>query len=160
MARGGKLFAKRMIAPDPVLGSPMVAKLINRSMKDGKKSVAEKQIYKTLALIKEKTGKEGLEVFNLALENVKPQMEVRSRRIGGAAYQVPSPVRGERKEALAIRWLILAAKKRPSKEFHTFAEKLSTEIIDASQNLGGAVKKREDVHRMAEANKAFAHFRW
>ena len=160
MARGGKLIAKRKISPYPVLGSPMVTKLINRSMKDGKKSVAEKQIYKTFTLIKEKTGKDGMEIFNLALENVKPQMEVRSRRIGGAAYQVPSPVRGERKEALAVRWLILAAKKRSSKEFHTFAEKLSAEIIDASQNLGGAVKKREDVHRMAEANKAFAHFRW
>ena len=120
----------------------------------------ETLVIPTKDTIKEKTGKDGMEIFNLALENVKPQMEVRSRRIGGAAYQVPSPVRGERKEALAVRWLILAAKKRSSKEFHTFAEKLSAEIIDASQNLGGAVKKREDVHRMAEANKAFAHFRW
>lgn len=129
-------------------------------MKDGKRAVAQKQIYQTLDLLKEKTGNDPLETLLAALENIKPQMEVRARRIGGAAYQVPSPVRTQRKESLAIRWLILAARSRPSSEFHTFSEKLAAELIDALNNAGGAVKKKLDTHRMAEANKAFAHFRW
>ncbi|MFZ5365699.1 MAG: 30S ribosomal protein S7 [Patescibacteria group bacterium] len=155
-----KKVKKRQIAEEPLFGSKLVAKLINRTMKSGKKSVAQKQIYQAFELVREKTKKDPIVVFNQALENIKPQMEVRPRRIGGAAYQVPMPVRGERKETLAIRWLIKAAQKRSPKEFPTFSEKLSGEIIDASNGTGGAVKKKEDTHRMAEANKAFAHFRW
>ena len=155
-----KKVEKRQIAEDSLFGSKLVTKLINRTMKSGKKSVVQKQVYQAFELIRKKTKKDPLVVFNQALENVKPQMEVRSRRIGGAAYQVPMSVRGERKEALAIRWLIKAAQGRPSGEFHTFAEKLTAEILDASNGTGGAVKKKEDTHRMAEANKAFAHFRW
>lgn len=151
---------KRQVKPDQVFGSSLVVKLVNRTMKSGKKSVAQKQVYNALELIGKKTGKNPLELFQQAIENIKPQMEVRSRRVGGAAYQVPMPVRGERRESLAIRWLILAARARPNKEYHTFAEKLAAEIEDAATGTGGAVKKKEDTHRMAEANKAFAHFRW
>lgn len=151
---------KRQVKPDQVFGSSLVAKLVNRTMKSGKKSVAQKQVYNALELIGKKTGKNPLELFQQAIENIKPQMEVRPRRVGGAAYQVPMPVRGERRESLAIRWLILAARARPNKEYHTFAEKLAAEIGDAAAGTGGAVKKKEDTHRMAEANKAFAHFRW
>ncbi len=129
-------------------------------MKDGKKNAAQKQIYQAMDLIKAKTDQEPLSFFQTALDNIRPQMEVRARRIGGAAYQVPVPVRGPRKDSLAIRWLIFAAKSRPSTEFHTFAEKLTAELIDAANNTGTAVKKKLDTHRMAEANKAFAHFRW
>ena len=129
-------------------------------MKDGKKSVAQKQVYRMLDILQEKTGKSALEVYDQALENIKPQMEVRARRIGGAAYQVPSPGRGGRRDSLAIRWLITAARARPSAEFHSFAQKLAAEILDALNNSGAAVKKKLDTHRMAEANKAFAHFRW
>jgi small subunit ribosomal protein S7 len=150
----------RNLSPDPVYGSVMLTKLINRLMFSGKKSVSAKQVYKALDIIKEKTGRSPLEVFDQALENIKPQMEVRARRIGGAAYQVPTPVRGERRDSLGIRWLITAAKARPNTEFHTVAEKIAAELIDAINNAGGAVKKKTDTHRMAEANKAFAHFRW
>lgn len=155
-----KKVEKKQIPPDPLFGSKLVTKLINRTMKSGKKSVAQREVYRAFDLVREKAKKDPILVFNQALENVKPQMEVRPRRIGGAAYQVPMPVRGERRESLAIRWLILAARVRPNTEFHTFAEKLSAEIIDAANGTGGAVKKKENVHRMAEANKAFAHFRW
>jgi small subunit ribosomal protein S7 len=148
------------LAPDPVYNSVMITKLINRVMKDGKKNAAQKQIYRAMDLIKAKTDQDPLSFFQTALDNIKPQMEVRARRIGGAAYQVPVPVRGPRKDSLAIRWLIFAAKSRPSTEFHTFAEKLTAELIDAANNAGTAVKKKLDTHRMAEANKAFAHFRW
>lgn len=160
MSRGKKIIEKRKILPDPLFDSRLVAKLINRTMKSGKKSVAQKQIYIAFEIIKEKTKKDPFVVFNQALENIKPQMEVRPRRIGGAAYQIPMPVHGERRETLAIRWLILSARNRPNTEYHTFAEKLAQEIVDASNSVGGAVKKKEDTHRMAEANKAFAHFRW
>ena len=129
-------------------------------MKDGEKTVAQKQIYLALDLLKEKTGSDPLEVLTKAVENVKPVMEVRPRRIGGAAYQVPQPVRGDRREALAIRWLIMAARSRPNKEFHTFGEKFAAEVLDALNNQGAALKKKLDMHRMAEANKAFAHFKW
>ncbi len=129
-------------------------------MYDGKKSVAAKQMYVCMDMLKEKTSQDPLAVLSQALENIKPQMEVRSRRIGGAAYQVPSPVRGARRDSLGIRWLITAAQARPNTEFHTIAEKLTAEIIDATNNAGGAIKKKLDTHRMAEANKAFAHFRW
>ncbi len=137
-----------------------MAKLVNRTMRSGKKTAAQKQVYRALEIIKEKAGQEPLGIFTQALENIKPQMEVRPRRIGGAAYQVPMQVRGSRKESLAIRWLIQAAQSRSNKEYHTFAEKLAAEILDAANNTGNAIKKRENVHRMAEANKAFAHFRW
>jgi small subunit ribosomal protein S7 len=151
---------KRETIPDPVYGSKLLAKLINRTMREGKKSVAQAQVYQAFEMIKEKDKKDPVQVFNQAVNNIKPSMEVRPRRIGGAAYQVPMPVRGLRRESLAIRWLIQAAQARPNKEYHTFAKKLHAELIDASNNTGGAVKKKEDIHRLAEANKAFAHFRW
>lgn len=150
----------RKIAPDPVYGDVMVAKLTNRSMLDGKKSVVQRQIYTAFEMIKEKTKKEPVEVFYQAISNIKPTMEVRPRRIGGAAYQVPTPVRGRRQEALAIRWLVEAARSKPNGEFKTYADKLSAEIMDAASGGGVAVKKREEMEKMAEANKAFAHFRW
>jgi len=156
----GRQVKKRIVPEDLIYQSRLVTKLINRVMRNGKKEVAQKQVYRAFDLVKEKTKLEPILVFNKALENVKPSMEVRPRRIGGAAYQVPMPVKGERKESLAIRWLVLAAQARPNKEYHTFAEKLAAELIDAFNNTGGAVKKKEDTHKMAEANKAFAHFRW
>jgi len=159
MPRSGQI-RKREILPDPVYKSKTITKFINRVMRSGKKGSAQKQIYGALNLLKEKLNQDPLLVFNKAIDNVKPQMEVRSRRVGGAAYQVPAPVRTERRESLAIRWLIQAALTRPSREFHSFAEKLAAELIDAFNNTGGAIKKREDTHRMADANKAFAHFRW
>lgn len=143
-----------------MFGDVLLAKFINRAMRNGKKSAAQKNIYEALSRIKEKLNQDGLMVFRQAIENAKPQMEVRSRRVGGAAYQVPAPVKGDRKESLAIRWIIQAALKRPSKEYHTFADKLTAELLDAYNNLGGAIKKKEDTHRMADANKAFSHFRW
>jgi small subunit ribosomal protein S7 len=149
----------RIIEPDPIYKDRLVAKLINRSMRDGKKSVAQKQVYQALKIIKE-AGNDPLKTFSKALSNIKPTMEVRPRRVGGAAYQVPIPVRGTRRESLAIRWLITAARARPNSEYHTYAEKLAAEIIDAAKGEGGAVKKRTDVERMAEANRAFSHFRW
>src|SRR3989344_1265275 len=149
----------RPIQPDSLYGSAMVTKLINRSLRDGKKSVAEKQVYKSFELIKASSGKNPLEVFDVALENIRPQMEVRARRIGGAAYQVPSPVRGPRRDSLAIRWLVDAAQKRSNSQFHSYADKLAAEIADAVNMSGSAVKKKLDTHRMAEANKAFPHFR-
>ena len=159
MSRTGK-FTKRIPEPDPVYKSRLVAKIINKAMFDGKKSVAQKQIYTALEMIKSATGQDPLAVLRKAIENIKPQMEVRARRIGGAAYQVPMPVRGERKESLAIRWLIEFANKRPNKDYHTFADKLSAEIQEAFNEEGLAIRKRDMTHRMAEANKAFAHFRW
>lgn len=151
---------KRIVNPDPVYNNVMVTKLINRVMFDGKKSVARKQVYKALDILKDKTGKNPIEVFDTAIENIRPQMEVRARRIGGAAYQVPSPVRGPRKDSLAIRWLVTAATARSNSQYHSMGEKLAAELIDALALAGGAVKKKLDTHRMAEANKAFAHFRW
>jgi small subunit ribosomal protein S7 len=129
-------------------------------MMSGKKTVAEHQVYAALDIVSAKTKQDGVEQFELALENITPKIEVRSRRVGGAAYQVPTPVKGKRAFALAIRWLVLEAQKRPSSEFHTFAEKLAAEIIDAANNQGGAIQKKLTMHKMAEANKAFAHFRW
>lgn len=159
MPRAGKI-RKREVSPDPIYNDKLLGKFVNRVMRSGKKSVAEKVVNQTLAKIKEKLGQDALLVFHQAVENVKPQMEVRSRRVGGAAYQVPMPVRGDRRESLAIRWIILAAQKKPNNEYHTFADKLTAELIDAYSNQGGAIKKKEDTHRMAESNKAFAHFRW
>jgi small subunit ribosomal protein S7 len=137
-----------------------VAKLINRSMKDGKKVVAEKQIYKAMDILAEKTGAKPLDVLMQALNNIKPKTEVRSRRIGGAAYQVPMPVSPRRQFSLSIRWLVEFANKRSNSEYHSYGAKLAAEVMDAYNNAGAAIKKRDDVHRMADANKAFAHFRW
>lgn len=159
MPRSGPV-KKRILPPDPIYNSRLVTRLINRVMKDGKKTVAQKQVYKAFELIAQKTKKNPLEIFTKALDNIKPTMEVRPRRVGGAAYQVPMPVRGDRRESLAIRWLVLYARQRPNSEYHHFYEKLAAEILDAFKNQGGAVKKKEEVHKMAEANKAFAHFRW
>lgn len=150
----------RLVTPDPIYGDRLVTKLINRSMFDGKKSVAAKEVYRAFEIIKEKEGSDPVKVFNLALENIKPTMEVRPRRIGGAAYQVPQVVRGTRRDSLGIRWLVASANSKSNSEFRTYAEKLASEIIDASKGEGLSVKKRQEVERVAEANKAFAHFRW
>ncbi|QLQ30326.1 MAG: 30S ribosomal protein S7 [Candidatus Thiothrix singaporensis] len=148
---------KREVLPDPKFGSQLLTKFMNAVMQDGKKSVAEKIIYGALTEIAGKKGGDGLDVLEDALDNVRPAVEVKSRRVGGATYQVPVEVRPSRQNALAMRWLIEAARKRGEK---SMARKLAGELMDASENAGTAVKKREDVHRMAEANKAFAHFRW
>lgn len=129
-------------------------------MQRGKKTVAQRHVYRAFDQIKEKTDKNPLEIFQKALDNVKPLMEVRPRRVGGASYQVPIPVRGDRRESLAIRWLIQAAQARPNKEYHTFDKKLAAELLAAAKNEGGAVRKKQEVHKIAEANRAFAHFRW
>lgn len=154
-----KKTPKRTIEEDAVYQNKLVAKFINRLMKDGKKTIAQKLVYDTFAII-EKKGSDPREIFEKALLTVGPKVEVKARRVGGASYQVPSEVRGDRKVSLAIRWIIEAAKKRSSSELKTFPEKLATELIDASNNQGEAIKKRDTVLRMAEANRAFAHFRW
>ena len=149
---------KREVLPDPVYGSTLLAKFMNQLMKDGKKSVAEKIVYGALDAITEKTkGKKALEVFENALDEIKPMVEVKSRRVGGATYQVPIEVRSDRAVTLSMRWLIDAARARREK---SMAARLSGEILDAIEGRGSAMKKREDTHRMAEANKAFAHYRW
>ncbi|XWO14355.1 30S ribosomal protein S7 [Candidatus Hepatincola sp. Pdp] len=148
---------KREVLPDPKYKDMVVTKFINCLMYDGKKSVAEKIFYQALDLLAGKTGKDALESFHEAIENVKPSIEVRSRRIGGATYQIPVEVRGERKVALSIRWLITLSRKRSEK---TMVERLSNEMFDAVSGRGATVKKKEDTHKMAEANKAFAHYRW
>lgn len=160
MARSGKV-RKKQILPDPIYNNRLVTKLINRSMMHGKKGVAQKQVYNAFEIIKKamKTD-DPAEIFRQALENIKPFMEVRSRRVGGAAYQVPMPVKGLRKESLAIRWLVLFARKKPNKQYRSYAEKLAAEIMDAYKNEGEAVNKKTITHKMADANKAFAHFRW
>jgi small subunit ribosomal protein S7 len=148
---------KRDANPDPVYKSKVVTKFMNALMYQGKKTVAEKILYKTFDLIKTKTNDDPLKVFNDALKNVRPNLEVKSRRVGGATYQVPVDVRADRAQALAIRWLVDASRKRSDKSMQ---EKLVKELLDAASNKGLAIKKREDSHKMAEANKAFAHFRW
>jgi len=150
----------RKVTPDGKYGSTRVTKLINYVMLDGKKSVAQKQVYAALELLSEKTGKKAVEAFEDVIKSITPQMEVRSRRVGGASYQVPMPVRAKRGFALALRWLILEANKRPNKMYHTFGEKLVAEMLDALEGQGGAVNRKNTAHRMADANKAFAHFRW
>jgi len=150
----------RIITPDPKFGSIKVAKLVNRSMRDGKKSVAQKQVYKALEIASEKSGRKPLELLDAIIENIAPQMEVRSRRVGGAAYQVPMPVRGERGFSLAVRWLVEESNKKPNKQYHTYADKLATEMLDALEGQGGSINKKNSSHKMAEANKAFSHFRW
>jgi small subunit ribosomal protein S7 len=150
-------FQRRELAPDPKLNNVMVTRLINSVMKAGKKSTAERIVYGALKVIEQKTGQEGLAVLRQALNNLRPNLEVKSRRVGGATYQVPVEIKPERRTALAMRWLLGFAAARPD---HTMAEKLAGEMIAASKNEGAAIKKREDTHRMAEANKAFAHYRW
>lgn len=148
---------KRQVLPDPVYHNEVVTKFINGLMRKGKRSIAESIFYSATDLIETKTGKKGIEVFLKALENAKPVLEVRSRRVGGATYQVPVEIRTSRRQALAFRWITNFAKDRSEK---TMAERLAAELIAASQNDGATIKKKEDTHRMAEANKAFAHFRW
>lgn len=154
-----KKVAKRVIEPDKIYNSVVIAKFINRLMQDGKKTVAEKVVYNALDLIKAK-GQDPLEVFMKALDTVGPNVEIKARRVGGANYQVPVEVKGERKTALAIRWLLEAATGRPNKEYHTFSEKLVAEIEAILQGQGAAIQKRDNTHKQAEANRAFAHFRF
>ncbi|GAB6158635.1 30S ribosomal protein S7 [Desulfotomaculum varum] len=153
--RGG--IPKREVLPDPVYGSKVVTKLINQVMLEGKRGLAERIVYEAFEIIREKTGKNPLEVFDAAMKNAMPVLEVKARRVGGANYQVPVEVRAERRQTLGIRWLVLFTRKRAGK---SMAEKLAAEIMDAANNVGATVKKREDTHKMAEANKAFAHYRW
>ncbi|MEE1144158.1 MAG: 30S ribosomal protein S7 [Acutalibacteraceae bacterium] len=156
MPRRGQI-AKRDVLPDPMYNSKLVTRLVNNIMLDGKKGTAQKIVYGAFDIVKEKTGKEPLEVFEEAMENVMPQLECKTRRVGGANYQVPMEVRPERKQTLGLRWITLYSRARNEK---TMKERLANEILDAVNGTGGAVKKREDMHKMAEANKAFAHFRW
>lgn len=149
--------AKRDVLPDPMYNSKLVTRLINQIMKDGKKGVAQSILYKAFDLVKERTNQDPMEVFDQALKNIMPVLEVRARRVGGANYQVPVEVRPERRTTLGLRWLVNYARLRGEK---TMVERLANEIIDAANNTGAAVKKREDTHKMAEANKAFAHYRW
>ena len=158
MPRKGQVKIKKA-ETDPIYGNRLLTKLINRSMKDGKRSVAQSQVYSAMSIIKE-GGEDPVKVFTSALENVKPTMEVRPRRVGGAAYQVPMSVRGSRAESLAIRWIIFAARAKSNSEFKTFAAKLAAELTEAAKSEGGAVKKRLEVEKIAESNRAFSHFRW
>lgn len=156
MPRRGQI-AKRDVLPDPLYNSKLVTRLINNIMYDGKKGVAQKIVYGAFDIIREKTGKDPLEVFEQAMENVMPQLEVKARRVGGSTYQVPMEVRAERKQTLGLRWITTYSRTRSER---TMKERLANEILDAINGLGGAAKKREDTHKMAEANKAFAHYRW
>ena len=156
MPRRG-FIAKRDVLPDPLYNSKIVTRLINNIMLDGKKGVAQKIVYDAFDIIQEKTGKEPLEVFEAAMENVMPQLEVKARRVGGSNYQVPMEVRAERRQTLGLRWLVAYARSRGE---NTMSERLAGEIMDAKNSTGGAFKKKEETHRMAEANKAFAHFRY
>ena len=148
---------KRDVLPDPLYNSKLVTKLINNIMLDGKKGIAQKIVYDAFEIVKEKSGKDPVEMFQQAMENVMPSLEIKARRVGGATYQVPMEVRPERRQTLGLRWLTNYSRARSEK---TMRERLANEILDACNNTGGAVKKREDTHKMAEANKAFAHFRW
>ena len=154
--RHAKVSKKRAIEKDPVYNSLLVSKLVNYIMKDGKKTTAEGVVYNTFDILAKK--EEPLSLFEKAVQNVGPKTEIKARRVGGASYQIPIEVRGDRKTALALRWIVEAARAKSNKDFHTFSEKLADEVISASQNEGAAVKKRDNVHRMADANKAFAHF--
>ena len=156
MPRRGNV-PKREVLPDPMYNSVLVTKLVNSIMLDGKKGVAQKIVYGAFEIVEEKTGKTGLEAFTQAMENIMPTVEVKTRRVGGANYQVPIEVRPARRQTLALRWLVDYSRKRGEK---TMKERLAGEIMDACNNTGASVKKREDTHKMAEANKAFSHFRW
>jgi small subunit ribosomal protein S7 len=148
---------KRKRTPDPVYNSELVSRFVNNLMKRGKKSIAERIFYEAMEIMGEKSGKQPLEVFSRAMENVMPIVEVRARRVGGATYQVPVEVRQERRVSLAIRWILINSRKRSG---NTMRERLASELLDAFNNAGASIKKREDTHKMAEANKAFAHYRW
>ena len=156
MPRRGRI-SKRDVLPDPMYGSKLVTKLVNNVMYDGKKGVAQTIVYDAFRIVEEKVGQNALEVFQEALENLKPQLEVKARRVGGSTYQVPMEVRSERQQTLALRWLVAYSRNRSER---TMAERLAAEIMDAKNSMGGAFKKREEMHRMAEANKAFAHYRY
>ena len=156
MPRRGNI-AKRDVSPDPVYNDKVVTKLVNQVMLDGKKSIAQGIVYEAFKTASEKVGAEPMEMFTQALNNIMPVVEVKARRIGGANYQVPLEIRAERRQTLGIRWLVIAARKRGEREM---ASRLSAELVDAFNNTGNAVKKKEETHRMAEANKAFAHYRW
>ena len=156
MPRRGSI-SKRDVLPDPMYGSKLVTKLINNVMYDGKKGVAQTIVYDAFAIIEGKVGQNALEVFQAALDNIKPELEVKARRVGGSTYQVPMEVRADRQQTLALRWLIGFSRKRSER---TMADRLANEIIDAKNGMGGAFKKKEETHRMAEANKAFAHYRY
>ena len=156
MPRRGRI-SKRDVLPDPMYGSKLVTKLINNVMYDGKKGVAQTIVYDAFAIIEEKVGQSPIEVFQEALDTLKPALEVKARRVGGSTYQVPMEVRPERQQTLALRWLIAYSRNRSER---TMAEKLAAEILDAKNSMGGAFKKKEETHRMAEANKAFAHYRY
>ena len=156
MPRRGSI-AKRDVLPDPLYNSKLVTRLINNVMVDGKKGVSQKIVYGAFEITQEKTGKDPLETFEQAMENIMPLLEVKARRVGGATYQVPMEVRPERRQTLGLRWLTTYARKRSER---TMKERLANELMDAANNVGSAVKKREEVHKMAESNKAFAHFRW
>ncbi|MCL4359927.1 30S ribosomal protein S7 [Patescibacteria group bacterium] len=156
--RAGRV-QRTVLPPDPVYGSRLLARFINRVMRSGKKHTAERMVYGALDIIKAK-GEDPVNVFETALSTVGPKMEVRPRRVGGASYQVPMEVRGDRRLALAIRWIVSIANRRSNKEYHTYAEKLAAELMDAAKGTGEAIKKRDAMQRMAEANRAFAHFKW
>ena len=156
MPRRGNV-PKREVLPDPIYKSTLVTKLVNSVMLDGKKGVAQRVVYEAFEIVEQKTGKNGLEAFQQAMENIMPSLEIKSRRVGGATYQVPLEVRPERRQTLGLRWLTAYSRKRSEK---TMKERLANEIMDAVNNTGASVKKREDTHKMAEANKAFSHFRW
>ena len=156
MPRRGQI-SKRDVLPDPLYNSKLVTKLINNVMLDGKKGVAQKIVYDAFKVVEEKSGKNALEAFTTALENIMPVLEVKARRVGGSTYQVPMEVRAERRQTLGLRWLVTYARNRGEK---TMADRLAAEIVDAVNGVGGAVKKREETHRMAEANKAFAHYKY
>ena len=156
MPRRGNV-PKRDVLPDPIYGSKVVTKLVNQIMLDGKKGIAQGIVYDAFNKMQEKTGQDAMEVFNQAMANVMPVLEVKARRVGGSNYQVPIEIRPERRQTLAIRWIVLNARKRSEREM---SDKLANELLDAMNNTGGSVKKKEDTHRMAEANKAFAHYRW
>ena len=156
MPRRGQI-SKRDVLPDPLYGSKLVTKLVNNVMLDGKKGVAQKIVYDAFKVVEEKSGKNALEAFTAALDNIMPVLEVKARRVGGSTYQVPMEVRAERRQTLGLRWLVTYARNRGEK---TMADRLAAEIVDAVNGVGGAVKKREETHRMAEANKAFAHYKY
>ncbi|MEK9176254.1 MAG: 30S ribosomal protein S7 [Patescibacteria group bacterium] len=154
--RHSKITKKRELQGDAVYGSVLVAKLVNNIMKDGKKTIAQGIVYDTFDILAKK--EEPLSLFEKAIQNVGPKTEIKARRVGGASYQIPLEVRGDRRTALALRWIIEAARAKANKDYHTFAEKLASEILEAAENQGEAIKKRDNVHRMADANKAFAHY--
>ena len=159
MPRSGAV-AKRVLSPDPIYNSKLVTRFINKVMEDGKKTIAQNLVYQSFNQIEEQTKKNTLTVFEQAVSNVAPKMEVKPKRIGGASYQIPVEVRGDRREALALRWIIESARKRANKEYKTFDKKLAAELLDAAESKGAAMKKKEDTIKTAEANKAFSHFRF